>query len=443
MSHIPAEDYAARRARLIEEIGDDGVLILVAPPERQRSHDSHYIYRASSDILYLTGFREPGAVVVIAPGHADGSVFMFVRARDPEREQWDGRRAGVEGAQARFGADRAYTLDQLDVVLPSLLASRCTLYYTLGVDAQFDMRVVGYTRQLRHRRNAPPAAPGVIRDARDLLHRARLHKSAAELDVMRRAAQITADAHELAMRACKPGMAEYQLQAIVEYHFRRSGASYPAYTSIVGAGDNATILHYVENDALIQDGDIVLIDAGCELDYYAADITRSFPANGKFTGAQRELYQAVLEVEEAAIAACQVGLPYNELQQRTVRQLTEAMVHFKLLDGELDGLIETLAYKKYYPHGVGHWLGIDVHDVGPYFAEDGQWHTLQPGMVLTIEPGLYIPANDERAPQGLRGVGVRIEDDVLITAQGPDILTASCPKQVEAIEAIVGTGVQL
>lgn len=446
MSHAPTidqDELARRRLALAEAIGDDAVAIFAPAPERRRSHDTFYPYRASSDVLYLTGFPEPDAVVVLAPGHPDGDLHMFVRERDPLKEQWDGRRAGAEGARDHYRADAAYTLDQLDSILPKLIDGRTHLHYTFGQDDAFDKRVLALNSSLRHRRNLPPGAPAAVVDARDALHELRLIKSEAELAVMRHAAEITSEAHTLAMRACSPGMHEYELQALVEFHFRRRGASFPAYSSIVGSGDNATILHYIENDGPIADGDVVLIDAGCEFGGYAADITRSFPASGSFTPAQRDLYQAVLETQIAAISDVTVGTPFQELHARTERRLAEACVQLGLLSGDLDDLIESKAHKKYYPHGVGHWLGIDVHDVGPYYSPDGARRALAPGMVLTIEPGLYVPASDDSAPAGLRGLGVRIEDDVLVTAEGPQNLTSSCPKAVAEIEALVGSGVPL
>ena len=446
MSHAPiinADEFARRRHALAQAIGPDAIAIFAPEPEKRRSHDTYYPYRASSDVLYLTGFPEPEAVVVIAPGHPDGDFQMFVRPRDPLKEQWDGRRAGTEGAKERFGADSAYTLDELGAVLPKLLDSRKQLHYTFGLAPDFDLRILSTNSRLRHRRNLPPGAPGAVVDARDALHELRLIKSEAEIAVMRHAAEITSEAHTLAMRACRPGVQENQLQALVEFHFRRRGATFPAYSSIVGSGDNATILHYIENDAPVSDGDVVLIDAGCEYQGYAADITRSFPASGSFTSPQRDLYQAVLEVQLAAIEDVQVGLPFQELQARTSRRLTEACIQLGLLSGDVDDLLANDAQKKYYPHGVGHWLGIDVHDVGPYFSPDGAQRALAPGMVLTIEPGLYVPASDESAPAGLRGVGVRIEDDILVSEAGPQNLTASCPKSVAEIEAIVSSDTSL
>ncbi len=439
MNAFEPKHFAARRAAILKQMGPDGVAVFVANPERNRSRDTSFPYRASSDIIYLSGFEEPEAVIVLAPNHDEGEFVMFVRERNKERELWDGRRFGPEGAVSTFGADAAYTVEELDEMLPKYLAGRDTLYYTLGQDRRFDDRITKWVNTLRFRRNEPPAAPRAIVDARDLVHEARVRKGPGEIEKMRRAAQITAEAHALAMKHCRPGMFEYELQAIIEHHFRMNGASFPAYESIVGGGDNATILHYTENNARLGESDVVLIDAGCEWDYYAADITRSFPASGKFTPEQRDLYQLVLEVEIKGIEDVQPGVRYNELQERAVRRLTQGLVDLGVLSGDVDALIEDDAHKDYYPHRIGHFLGMDVHDVGSYYADDGQFRVLEPGMVVTVEPGIYIPANDEKAPEGMRGVGIRIEDDVHCTADGPENLTASCPKSIDEVEALVGS----
>lgn len=440
MSIANPEIYAARRRQLMQEVGPDGVAIVVGNPEATRSHDTEFPYRASSDILYLSGFREPQTVLVIAPGHPDGEFVLFVRSRDPLKEQWEGRRAGPEGAVERFGADAAFTVEQLDEKLPGYLAERRRLYYTLGSNAKFDRRVTRWVSSLRHRRNQPPGAPGAIYDLRDIVHQMRLLKDAAEIEAIRSAVKVTSEAHQLAMQRCRPGMHEYELQALIEYHFARNGADFPAYSSIVGAGDNATILHYIENTDPIKDGDVVLIDAGCELGFYAGDITRSFPANGKFSPAQRDLYQAVLDVQIATIDKIAPGVEFEEIKDFSNRGLAQAMLDLGLLAGSLDEVMEDNSYRKYYPHSIGHWLGIDVHDVGSYCAEDGGSRRFEPGMVLTIEPGLYVQASDESAPQELRGVGVRIEDNILVTDSGRENLSKDCPKTVEAVEAMVGEG---
>lgn len=427
----------------MDQMAEGGVAIFVAQPEQHRSHDTNYPYRASSEVLYLSGFAEPEAVLVLVPGHEDGDFVMFVRDRDPTKEQWDGRRAGTAGAEDNYGADRAYTISQIDEILPTYLEGRSHLYYTFGHNEDFDQRVLGWQKLLRHKRNKPSMAPGNMRDARDILNNLRLLKTEEEIEVMRRAAVITAQAHEMAMRACKPGMHEYELQALIEFHFKRNGANFPAYSSIVGTGDNATILHYIENDAPLKDGDVLLIDAGCEYVYYAADITRSFPVNGKFSPAQKDLYQAVLDAQIHAVELCVPGLPYEQIQKQTAHRLTQSLVDLGLLSGDVDALYEDKAYAKYYPHSTGHWLGIDVHDVGAYHLPEGTSRPLEPGMILTIEPGLYIPLDDQDAPEEMRGVGIRIEDDILITASGHENLTRTCPKTVEDIEAIVGSGVEL
>lgn len=436
---IDTDVYRSRRQRFIDKMGEGGVALFVAPPERQRSHDTNYPYRPSSDIVYLTGFEEPETVVVLAPGHADGDCIMFVRDRDPEKETWDGRRAGPKGAIDRFGADAAHPIDRLDELLPALLRDRETLWYTLGVDPTFDQKVARWMNTLRFRRGEPPAAPRQIADARDILHDMRLIKQPDELELMRKAATITAEAHEKAMRFVRPGLHEYEVQAVIEHHFLSCGATAPAYNSIVGTGVNATILHYTENRDRLGEDDVLLIDAGCEYRYYAADITRSYPVSGRFSPAQRDVYQAVLDAELAAIADVRPGTRFGELIEGTTRRLTQSLIDMGILSGSVDQAIEEGTYKTFYPHKVGHWLGSDVHDVGSYYDEQGATRPLEPGMVTTIEPGLYFPENAD-VPDEFKGIGVRIEDDVLVTNEGPENLTARCPKTIEELESIIGTG---
>ena len=439
MDFLSSEVFERRRSRLMDQIGDEAVAIIVGPPPRNRSNDTDYRYRPSSDVLYLSGFREPNAVLLLAPGHGEGEFVMFVPDRDEKKERWEGRRAGAEGAIENHGADAAFELRELDEKLPMWLEGRKQLYYTLGSNEAFDRRVIEWVQKLRHRRHGISAAPGTIVDVRDLLHRARLTKSVDEMKLLRRACQISSEAHQLAMKHCRPGMYEYELQALVEYHFRRSGGEFPAYTSIVGAGDNATILHYTENNSQIEAGDMVLIDAGCEYQFYAGDITRSFPSDGTFRPAQRDIYQAVLEAQKAAIDDLKPGLSYEELRENTQRRLAEAMVELGLLDGSVDELLEEEKHRDYYPHSIGHPLGVDVHDVGLHRESKDEARLLVEGMVMTIEPGIYVPQSDESAPAEMRGVGVRIEDDVLLTASGVENLTADCPKEVDAIEELVGS----
>ena len=381
-------------------------------------------------------------MAVFAPGCKDGPFTLFVRPRDPKREQWDGRRAGVAGALSDYGADRAFELDQIDVELPKILEGSATLHAQLGRDPAFDATLHKMLGALRDRRRKPPANPSVLRDPRDVLHAMRFVKDEDELVWLRRACEISAEAHAAAMRACKPGMYEYELQALIEYVFARRGAAAPSYNTIVGAGANATILHYIENRDPIADGDVVLIDAGCEYNFYAGDITRSFPANGKFTHAQRDLYQAVLDAQVAAIAMCTTDHTWQEIHDATIRRLTVSMTDLGLLAGSVDELIETKAYEKYFMHGTGHWLGVDVHDPNPYYTGLDP-RRVENGSVQTIEPGLYVPQDDESAPAELRGVGIRIEDDVLATSAGPAVLTAGVPKAIAEIEALVGSGYTL
>ena len=440
MESVSPKVFERRRARLMDEIGDQSLAIVVGPPPRNRSHDTDYPYRPSSDVLYLTGFREPRAVVVLAPGHDDGEFVMFTPDRDRQAEQWEGRRAGPEGAIEQYGADAAFGLSELEEQLPNWLAGRKQLYYTLGSDENFDGQILDWMQTLRHRRHGVATMPGVVVDLRDLIYTARLTKSDEELRLLRRASKISSQAHILAMKYCRPGIYEYELQALVEYHFRRSGAEGPAYNTIVGAGDNATILHYTDNRSEIGPDDVVLIDGGCEYQFYAGDITRSFPASGSFTPAQRDIYQAVLQVQKAAIDDVRPGFTYEQLRQNTRTRLTEAMIDLGLLEGSVDQLMEDEAYRDYYPHSIGHPLGIDVHDVGMFRTSEEESRVFCEGMVMTIEPGLYVPADDESAPEEMRGVGVRIEDDVLITASGTENLTADCPKEVTAVEDLVGSG---
>ncbi len=428
--------YRERRENMMRQMGD-GVLILVSPPEVIRNNDAHYDFRPSSDILYLTGFAEPETVVILAPKH-EHPFTLFVRARNPEREIWEGRRFGPEGARSEFGADAAYEIEELDDHLDAYLVSGADLYYQLGVDRAFDERVLASMNRLASARRKPNRAPQSIRDPRRILHRMRMVKSAAELELMARAGALTAEAHLAAMRATRPGMNEYELRAIIEGHFLRGGARAPAYGSIVAGGANACCLHYHENRAPLRDGELVLVDAGAELDWYAADITRTWPVGRTFTPAQRAVYQAVLDAEKQSIADCVVGVSNAELQQRTIRRLTEAMVGLEIMKGSVDELIETKAYLKYYMHGVGHYLGLDVHDVGVYFEQEEVGVPMEAGTVLTIEPGIYIPVDDEDVAPEFRGIGVRIEDDVVITHDGPVNLTAGVPKEIDEIEEIRG-----
>lgn len=422
--------YMNRRARLAEHL-QEGVAILANGPEVIRNRDSHYAYRFDSYFHYLTAFPEPEAVCVVIAGNPPRSI-LFCRDKDAEREIWDGYRYGAETAKQAFGFEEAYAISQLDEKLPELLANQPRLAYLLGVDAGWDGRVLGWLNAVRVKSRAGVSAPAEIIDVRRWLDEMRLIKDGAELDIMRRAADISSAAHRRAMVKARPGKFEYEIEAELLHDFVRHGARHLAYTSIVAGGANACVLHYVENAAQLKDGDLLLIDAGCELEGYASDITRSFPVNGKFSGPQQAVYELVLQAQLAAIEIVRPGSRWNEPHDTALRILTQGMVDLKLLQGEVDGLIEQEAYKRFYMHRTGHWLGRDVHDVGEY-KQRGEWRTLEPGMVLTVEPGFYVrPAED--VPTAFHNIGIRIEDDVAVTESGHEVLT-SAPKTVAEIEA--------
>ena len=422
-------------AEFMRRMEPGSVAIFASAPEAVRSNDTHYRYRQDSDFYYLTGFDEPEALAVLSPAHDEHRYVLFVRPRDPERETWEGRRAGVEGARDVYGADAAYPLAEFKEKLAELLNGARNVYYRLGANAELDALLVKEIASMRARGRLF-RAPDSITDPGVILGEMRLVKSADEIGLMQRAADIAAGAHVEAMRAARPGVWEYEIEALIEYHFRRAGASAPAYTSIVGGGANATVLHYVTNDAQLRDGDLLLIDAGAEYATYASDITRTFPVNGRFTDAQREIYTIVLDAQEACIAMVRPGVSVEDLNTRAVELLTEGMVRLGLLAGEPAKLIEEKEYKKFFMHGVGHYLGMDVHDVGLYKV-DGQPRPLEPGVVITVEPGLYVGADAENVPERFRGVGVRIEDDVLVTAEGCRVLTDKVPKRIDEIEALM------
>ena len=431
------EVYAARRAEYMRRLGPDAVAVVASLPERLRNGDALHRFRQHSDLFYLTGFAEPDTTLVLRPGAPTGEerVVMFVRPRDPEMETWDGRRAGLDGAKARYGADAAYPVAELDTRLGALIANHEELHYSLGLDDEMDLRVAGAIARLRKQERRGKRPPRALVDPRAVLHEMRLRKSPDELNALRKAAAITSEAHIAAMAMGRPGTFEYELEAVIDYTFRRRGGTGPGYNTIVGAGENATILHYIENTCAIADGDLVLVDAGCEYGYYTADITRTWPASGAFTAAQRQVYDLVLDVQKQAVAAVAPGATLDEIHQRCVRRLTAGMIELGLLEGTVDDRVADLSYKRFYMHGTSHWLGLDVHDVGNY-TERGTPRVLEPGMVVTIEPGLYVAHDAAGAPDRLRGLGVRIEDDVLVTAHGHENLTAACPKEVADLERI-------
>ena len=436
MIRIPQVEYARRRADLIARMEPGSIAILPAAREQLRNSDVEHTYRQDSDFQYLSGFPEPEAVLVLIPGREEGQCILFCRDRDPERELWDGRRAGQDGAVRDYGADDAYSIRAIDELLPSLMENRQRVYYAIGCQDSLDQQVMGWVNQVRARVRQGVSAPSEFVALAPLLHPLRLRKSAAELEVMRYAAQVSARAHVRAMQASRAGLYEYQLEAELEYEFRKGGARLPAYGSIVASGHNACILHYRENDALLSAGDLVLIDAACEIDCYASDITRTFPVDGRFTPEQQALYELVLEANMEAFKHIAPGKRWNEAHDATVRVITAGLVKLGLLRGDVNELIESEAYKLFYMHRAGHWLGMDVHDVGDYKV-NGAWRELEPGMCMTVEPGIYVAVDNETVEPRWRGIGVRIEDDVVVTVDGCEILTGDVPKTVAAIEALM------
>lgn len=425
--------FVDRRARLTKTMGR-GIAVIPTSPERVRNRDSHYPYRHDSYFYYLSGFAEPGAAVVLIAGDKPQSI-LFCRDKDPEKEVWDGFRHGPAAARETFGFDAAYPIGQMDEKLSELLAGQPVLHYSMGHDPEWDDRLVAALNVVRANVRNGAHAPAEIRDVRVELDEMRLIKDAREISDMRRAADISAAAHRRAMRATAPGRHEYEIEAELTHEFRRRGAQAPAYSPIVAGGANACILHYVGNSQPLRDGDLLLIDAGCEFDSYAADITRTFPVSGRFTAAQRDVYEIVLAAQQAAIARIAPGNAWDAPHEAAVRILAQGMLDLKLLAGSIDGIIESGAYRRYYMHRTGHWLGMDVHDAGEYKI-DGRWRPLQPGMTLTVEPGCYIRAADD-VPPALWNIGVRIEDNALVTPTGCDILTETAPRAIGEIESLM------
>ncbi|MEA5572735.1 aminopeptidase P N-terminal domain-containing protein [Calothrix sp. UHCC 0171] len=435
------KEYQQRRSQLMAKIGN-GTAIFRSAPMAVMHNDVEYNYRQDSDFFYLTGFNEAQAVAVLAPHHPEHQFILFVQPKDREQEVWSGYRCGVEAAKEIYGADAAYPISELDEKLPQYLEKADRIYYHLGRDRNFNDKVLRHWQMLMRTYPKRGTGPIAIEDTAPVLHGLRLIKSEMELGLMRKAADIAVEAHNHAMEFTQPGHYEYEVQAEIEHIFRLRGAMGVAYPSIVASGKNACVLHYIENNRQMQDGELLLIDAGCAYGYYNSDITRTFPVSGKFTPEQKILYEIVLEAQKKAIAQVQPGNPYNLAHDVAVRTLTEGLVEIGLLKGEIDQLIEEEKYKAFYMHRTGHWLGLDVHDVGVYQYGDDKPQILQAGQVLTVEPGLYIvpdtqpaegqPEIDERWV----GIGIRIEDDVLVTSTGHDILTAGVPKEVREVERI-------
>ena len=435
LTGISAAEFARRRRQLMRMAGEDAILVLPAAPVRVRSHDTHHPYRQDSDFWYLCGFPEPDAVLVLVPGRKHGEALLFCRERDPEREAWDGPRFGQDGAVESFGMDDAYPIEDLDEILPGLLEGRSRVYYHFGRDAEFDLKLIGWVNRVRAQVRHGAQPPHEFLELGHLLHEQRLFKSRDEIRLMEKAAAISVRAHQAAMRAARPGIHEYELQAEVERVFRAADAC-PAYASIVGAGGNGCVLHYVANTGKARDGDLVLIDAGAEYRNYAADITRTFPVNGRYTREQRALHDLVGAAQAAALACARPGVAFAALHETVVEVLSEGLLRLGLLKGSLEKCIAGEHYRQFYRHKSGHWLGLDVHDVGDYRI-DGQSRLLEPGMVLTIEPGLYVGADDTSVAAKWRGIGIRTEDDVLITADGHRVLTEGLARSADEIEAFM------
>jgi Xaa-Pro aminopeptidase len=431
------DEFARRRRQLLREMGRDAIAILPAAPVRRRNGDVEYAYRQDSDFHFLTGFPEPEAVAVLIPHRAEGEYVLFCRERDPTRELWDGDRAGQDGAVERYGADDSFPIGDIDEILPGLLESRARVCYTMGLHPEFDQRVIGWVNGLRAQAKQGLHTPQEFFALDHLLHDMRLYKSRHELDTMRRSAAIAVGAHRRAMRRAAPGVMEYELAAELLHEFHRHHADI-AYEPIVGGGANGCVLHYRANAAPLRDGDLVLIDAGCEHQYYASDITRTFPVNGRYSPAQRALYEVVLEAQHAAIRQCVPGNHWNDPHDAAVRIITQGLVALGLLKGKVAKLIKDGAYRQWFMHRTGHWLGLDVHDVGDYKVGDA-WRVLEPGMVLTVEPGIYVAPGARHAPKEFRGIGIRIEDDVAVLRDGPEVLSGGLVKDPDDVERFLAS----
>ncbi len=431
---IPKREFEQRRNQVMDLMDEHCIAIVPTAPMRNRNRDVEFPFRPDSDFYYLAGFPEPEAVAVFAPGRAQGEYVLFCRERDPEMEIWNGPRAGLEGACDDYGADDAFPIGDIDDILPGLMENRDRVFYAMGYYAEFDKRVLSWVERIRRRSRGSDGTPAEFVALDHMLHDMRLFKSKAELKSMRRAAHISVHAHKRAMKVCKPGMKEYEIEAEFLHEFARAGSRSPAYPTIVAGGANSCVLHYTANDQTLKDGDLLLIDAGAEYDYYASDITRSFPVNGRFSTEQRKIYELVLEAQRQAIAEVRPGNHWNAPHEAAVRVVTEGLSELGLLKGKTKHLIAKERYRKFYMHRTGHWLGMDVHDVGDYKV-GGEWRVLEPGMVTTIEPGVYIRPGESGVARKWWGIGVRIEDDVVVTRTGSDVLTEGVPKTVADVEA--------
>lgn len=428
-------EFKRRRTQLMKMMGKNTIAILSSASQLTRNRDVDFPFRQDSDFLYMTGYNEPDAVMVLMPGRKHGEYVLFCREKDPEQETWHGRRSGQEGAIEDFGADDSFPIDDIDDILPGLLEGTGAIFNIMGRYPEFDKRLISWVSHIREQSRSSKHVPSEFVALEYILHDMRLFKSREELRLMRRAASISVEAHKLAMRACGPGKHEFQIHAEFDYQFRKNNAQH-AYPAIVGGGANGCILHYTDNSEQLRDGDLLLIDAGCEVQGYASDITRTFPVSGKYSAAQREIYDIVLNAQQAAIKKVKPGNHWNDPHNAAVRVITKGLTEIKLLKGSPQKLIKDEAYRQFYMHRTGHWLGLDVHDVGDYKVGD-QWRLLEPGMVLTIEPGIYIPARSKGVHRKWWDIGIRIEDDVLVTRDGHEVLTEALPKKADDIEALM------
>lgn len=436
---ITRAEFKQRRRRLMRRMKKNGLALLASANVAIRNRDVEYPYRQNSDFHYLTGFDEPDAVAVFAPGREQGEFILFCREFDPNKMIWTGRHAGLEGALEEYEADEAYPIGKLDEVLPGLMEGRERLYYSFSDAGKLATHIQSAMAVLKGKSRAGVRPPSAAFDLDCLVHEMRLYKSPAELALLRKACEVSAEAHRKAMLVCRPGLHEYQIESELLHEFTRQGLRAPAYPCIVAGGENACVLHYTENRDVLRDGDLLLIDAGAECENYAADITRTFPVNGRFSDVQRDLYELVLDAQLAAIEQVRPGNHWNEPHEAAIQVLTKGLVKRGLLHGRVSKLIKDEAYKKFYMHRTGHWLGLDVHDVGNY-KNGEEWRVLEPGMVMTVEPGFYVAPTCEDVDPRWRGIGIRIEDDVLVTEKGCEVLTAGVPKSVEDIEALMHSG---
>ena len=436
MSLMKQIDFEKRRKNVMAQIGLGNIGLIPSAPERTRNRDVDYPFRQDSDFYYLTGFNESGALAVFIPGREQGEYILFCREFDEKKKLWEGPHSGLEGATTHYLADDSFPIDDLNDILPGMLENKHKVFYPMGRDSELDHNLLEWINHLKMQSRHCVNAPGELVSLEHILHEMRLFKTTAELKLMRKAAQISAKAHIRAMKNCRAGMYEYQLEAEIVYALTQSGLRAVAYPSIIASGKNACTLHYVKNDAKLRKNDLLLIDAGGECEHYAADITRTFPISGKFSEVQKQLYQLVLDVQLAAIEQIKPGVVWNDIHQLSIRMMTTGLVKLGLLKGNIESLIKDEKYKEFYMHRLGHWLGMDVHDVGDYKVEE-QWRVLEEGMVLTVEPGLYVQPDCETVAAKWRGIGIRIEDDILVTKQGYEVLSADVPKTIEEIETLM------